>query len=334
MSTYKTISCVDSGFSDTPFEIRNCTYDIDGYEFAGWNTKPDGTGQAFYPNTSAVFQDNVMLYAQWKLLYKNIQLVYVGDIQVKSNIASDFSEGNGLRTPSFFRMSSSTNFDILLKITIGADAASTLAKQVLLRMSTIDQTHKMCLCIGNSKLVFEETGAVGTCEYNAGVPYYVKIVKNGTQLQVYRSTDNSSFQLDLDTSTSYSAAAEYLVFGQSYSYEVQHSTKVTTTEYVAKDIYEYKDIWHTSNSCAYADKNGRTYSYATKLKHSTNDHSKSTSCGYWARQQVVAGTKLEPVTTTRTVTTVTSCKTAGFIGTIDFNESFLTMNGAKYKLKA
>ena len=38
----------------------------DGYRFAGWNTKPDGTGTAVAPGAVlAIGSDDLVLYAQW-----------------------------------------------------------------------------------------------------------------------------------------------------------------------------------------------------------------------------------------------------------------------------
>ncbi|MDE6351442.1 MAG: InlB B-repeat-containing protein [Treponemataceae bacterium] len=39
-----------------------------GYDFAGWNTKQDGTGTA-YADSGSFTQDNTTLYAQWKLRF-------------------------------------------------------------------------------------------------------------------------------------------------------------------------------------------------------------------------------------------------------------------------
>ena len=46
------------------------SYLLHGYEFAGWNTQPDGTGDA-YDDGEAVFNlaepgERITLYAQWK----------------------------------------------------------------------------------------------------------------------------------------------------------------------------------------------------------------------------------------------------------------------------
>lgn len=49
--------------------IRGCMFTRDGYEFLGWNTKPDGTGTAYTPDAvygSENGENDLTLYAQWK----------------------------------------------------------------------------------------------------------------------------------------------------------------------------------------------------------------------------------------------------------------------------
>ena len=56
----------------TTYTLPGNTFTNTGYEFAGWNTEPDGTGD-FYANKSTVQNlstvkgDTVTLYAQWKI---------------------------------------------------------------------------------------------------------------------------------------------------------------------------------------------------------------------------------------------------------------------------
>lgn len=58
---------VDSGSSLT----RN------GYEFVGWNTMADGSGQSYPPNSINSFTTNLTLYAQWQVSdYYNLSLNY------------------------------------------------------------------------------------------------------------------------------------------------------------------------------------------------------------------------------------------------------------------
>lgn len=38
----------------------------EGYEFLGWNTEPDGSGEAYDPEDSFTITENTTLYAQWK----------------------------------------------------------------------------------------------------------------------------------------------------------------------------------------------------------------------------------------------------------------------------
>ena len=43
------------------------TFTLADYDFAGWNTKTDGTGTAYADKTNITTNENVTLYAQWKL---------------------------------------------------------------------------------------------------------------------------------------------------------------------------------------------------------------------------------------------------------------------------
>lgn len=54
---------------DTAVALRNSTFTRAGYEFAGWNTKADGTGAAIGENERYTVMENYMvLYAQWKVV--------------------------------------------------------------------------------------------------------------------------------------------------------------------------------------------------------------------------------------------------------------------------
>ena len=44
------------------------TFTREGHEFAGWNTKADGSGQYFHPQQAHQLTDNVNLFAQWQVV--------------------------------------------------------------------------------------------------------------------------------------------------------------------------------------------------------------------------------------------------------------------------
>ena len=44
------------------------TFTREGHEFAGWNTKADGSGQYFHPQQAHQLTDNVNLFAQWQVI--------------------------------------------------------------------------------------------------------------------------------------------------------------------------------------------------------------------------------------------------------------------------
>lgn len=48
------------------FTLPTCTIKRDGYEFIGWNTQPDGTGEKYEDGDTIYLSTNTALYAQWK----------------------------------------------------------------------------------------------------------------------------------------------------------------------------------------------------------------------------------------------------------------------------
>ena len=50
------------------FTLPTCTFKRDGYEFIGWNTQPDGTGEIYVVNEEIKLDKNITLYAIWKKL--------------------------------------------------------------------------------------------------------------------------------------------------------------------------------------------------------------------------------------------------------------------------
>ena len=63
--------------------LKANAFSRDGYEFAGWNTKPDASGDAYADGATLAVSQNLSLYAQWKpesvlyaLLYADGELVF------------------------------------------------------------------------------------------------------------------------------------------------------------------------------------------------------------------------------------------------------------------
>lgn len=50
----------------TDYTIPGNLFARDGYEFIGWNTQADGSGDSYNPNDIISLTKNVVLFAQWK----------------------------------------------------------------------------------------------------------------------------------------------------------------------------------------------------------------------------------------------------------------------------
>lgn len=48
------------------FTLPTCTFSRNGYEFIGWNTQPDGTGEKYEAGDTISLSANTTIYAQWK----------------------------------------------------------------------------------------------------------------------------------------------------------------------------------------------------------------------------------------------------------------------------
>lgn len=127
-----------------------------------------------------------------------MQLVRRGEVKVESNIASSFSTSAGVRTKDAFkRWDTSSSFDLVLHITTGDDVTT---KQVLLRLTDIAYTRFEQLCIENGKLVFtsgysldKNNTKTGSAELKASTSYFLKVVKSGSAVQFYLSSDGESY---------------------------------------------------------------------------------------------------------------------------------------------
>jgi len=100
----------DVGRSDKPFMILNSQTGRIGYEFVSWNTKSDGTGVDYYPNTQYSFQRDITLYAKWKKIYDIMSLVEIGNVEENGNIAKIFNDMSGYRTKNNFSWSLNNAF--------------------------------------------------------------------------------------------------------------------------------------------------------------------------------------------------------------------------------
>lgn len=311
-----------TGYSDEQFLIANNTFEVDGYEFQSWNTKPDGTGETILPSSYKLFQIDTALYAQWKLVYVYMQLVRWGEIKVESNIASGFTSKAGVHTPDAFkRWDTLSSFDLVLCITTGDDVTT---KQVLLRLSS---THDEQLCIENGKLVFTSGGSskIGSAELKASTSYFLKVVKSGSSVQFCLSDIDASYKTDLASQVKFNAtsSSDYLEFGAGYDYSVRDWYDYS---YTAQEPYTYTvSDWITKRGCTYYKKVTRG-----DMDSNCSPHKGKRGCGYYSD---TVYTIYKTVTKTDRIYYYTYYSCAGFDGSIDFNQSYFMLDGLKHKLR-
>lgn len=322
----------NNGWTNEPFTVRNNPpeFVIDGFEFVCWNTKKDGSGTKYYPGDKFTIQTNTTLYAQWKQIYKFMRLIEIGDVDVQSNIATEFNIRSGFRTPMFFNWTPSFNFELILKIKTDIDVTE---KQVLYRMS---DTYKCNLCIYNSKLYIDYNNATSSQSIHANTNYFIKIHKNGTNINVYISDDGITYQNAITTQLNITTINQYLYIGHSYEEMEEYQYYKTVQKTVLDGT---KLIWETKSGCAYAPSK---YTYNDRLKHAkkinkgeysstnTNGYKEgdSNSCGKWVKQNNYTTKPVQELTNGMRPITA-----ASFLGEIDFNQSYLTIENIKYKLK-
>lgn len=344
---------IQDGYSDEKFEVLNNDFVNEGYDFVCWNTKPDGTGTNIYPNELIDVQNDITLYAQWKLAYTYMQLVHVGGVSVKANTAT-FGINAGLRTPTFFGMTDENCFELMLKFTTSDDVTT---KQNIFRQSA---SYEYGLYLEDRTLVYMLTGATSNVNIQPNTTYYMKVVKNCALLDVYLSTDNITFAKVLSTKSSFNAVNQYFVFGQQIDYDkvVESTEDKPVTKYRYPAYYTNDGIhWVTKEqSCQYGDRDKKTFSYSTKLLHATQyaaiknssmpdgiDVSKinwkgplKNGCGEWRNDYPVYHPptgeyeEIEKIT----IQTIVPTTYRSFSGIMDFNESYFILNNFKNKLKA
>jgi len=68
-----TMSAIEMNPGDA-YIIPSCLFEYDGGAFTSWNTKPDGSGTTYPVNTEITVNDDLILYAQWRVSVKRIVL--------------------------------------------------------------------------------------------------------------------------------------------------------------------------------------------------------------------------------------------------------------------
>jgi len=67
---------IDIPVKGSPYTVRNNPFTRQGYNFIGWNTKPDGTGNAVKAGQQVNANGNNTLYAQWEQIIVKVTITY------------------------------------------------------------------------------------------------------------------------------------------------------------------------------------------------------------------------------------------------------------------
>lgn len=70
--TMLSMTCYDG----VSYTLSANVFTKDGYYFAGWNTKADGSGTSYLDGASVAVKDNMTLYAQWKQVQTNYTILF------------------------------------------------------------------------------------------------------------------------------------------------------------------------------------------------------------------------------------------------------------------
>lgn len=79
--------------TDPVLTVPECGFTRNGYAFTGWNTKANGSGTAYAPNTNVTLSADMTLYAQWTRSYTvNLHSNFGNDETVRQEIPRGNSE--------------------------------------------------------------------------------------------------------------------------------------------------------------------------------------------------------------------------------------------------
>jgi len=99
--------------------LQSAIVDRPNYRFAGWNTKPDGTGTSYGANASYTGNASITLYAQWTRIYQSPEL------SITRSFRSD-AYGNSQDTGSYVTVDVSYKLFDTAAVDNGANGVDTL----------------------------------------------------------------------------------------------------------------------------------------------------------------------------------------------------------------
>ena len=75
---------VSLNFVSDNFNVSDNTFIIVGYEFIGWNTMIDGSGETYTVGSIVPLETHINLYAQWKKV--EVKIIAYGDVNINGSI--------------------------------------------------------------------------------------------------------------------------------------------------------------------------------------------------------------------------------------------------------
>lgn len=138
----------DSVVSEIYVIIDN-TFEADGYEFVGWNTKSDGTGKVY--EVKEVYYDklNLTLYAQWKKI--EVIVISYGDVNLNNLI----DENDYLLLENHVSGISELSGQSLLNADVNTDGKIDLVDVDIIKQAYLRTTGYINILPSNPILIYE-----------------------------------------------------------------------------------------------------------------------------------------------------------------------------------
>lgn len=197
------------------------TFIRDGYQFAGWNEKADGTGKAWTANTDVTYNipHGTKVYAQWKAVDVNYTInYYKQNLNGTYNSTPSASEKRSGKTDSIIRIKPTTNKSVFDSTGFELDADKSYADEssfaskdkgivsvkILGNGKTVvnyyysRKSYKVTLNVAKDDKGFSSLKGAGTYKYGATVDISA-ILNDKFEFVAWKNADGTVFSNNMDT---------------------------------------------------------------------------------------------------------------------------------------